>query len=195
MSILSWNHHFTIFRKTCHGFGQLHLLNVLSVWLHELRVLWFRFSFFNESSRLRFGDFKSCSGVISDDLSLYIGDDFLLFLVGLSFFQNLGCFSLWSKLSEMLLIFSLDDSDTSLFQSINLFDLHGCLHLNLSFHKSNFLNIEVMLQFKENLVIISLDLEKMLVHWMVYNEHLMLLPSNLLLEINIVVGRFHQADS
>jgi len=52
-----------------------------------------------------------------------------------------------------------------------------------------------MLKSKEQLHIIPLKLQQLFVLSIVDDKHLVLLPFDLLLEVNIVIGGLHQADS
>ena len=52
-----------------------------------------------------------------------------------------------------------------------------------------------MLKLENDLHVISLKFQEMLVLSIVDNEHLVFLPFDLLLKINIIVGGFHEANS
>lgn len=66
---------------------------------------------------------------------------------------------------------------------------------NFCFIKSDLLHVEVMLKGEKDLHVVSLQLQKLFVLSIVDNEHLILLPLDLLLKVNIVISGFHQADS
>lgn len=95
----------------------------------------------------------------------------------------------------MLLVLSLNQSSSLIFVGMDRPDLLISFFDNFCFIKSDLLHIEVMLKCEKDLHVVSLQLQKLFVLCIVDNEHLILLPFDLLLKVNIVICGFHQADS
>jgi len=168
---------------------------MLSLWFHVIGICRLSFSFFSKSSWLRFGNLKSRFSIFSNNLGLNICDNILLNFVSFSLLQNLCGLCFRSKLSQMFLIFCFNNSTALIFHSLNLLSLLFSFLDNFCLIQLDLFNIKIMLKLENNLHIISLKLQEMLVLSIVDNEHLVFLPFDLLLKINIIVCGFHQANS
>jgi len=95
----------------------------------------------------------------------------------------------------MLLILSFYQPAGLLFVSGNRsYLLLGFLN-NFCLEERNLSDVKIMLKGEEKLHVISLKLEQLFVLGIIDDEHLVLLPFHLFLEVNIVIGGLHQADS
>ena len=82
-----------------------------------------------------------------------------------------------------------------MFHREDLLDLLFSFHLNRCLECVDLLHIVVMLELEQNLHVVTLELENGFVLIVSYDEQLVLLPLYLLLEVDIVVGSLHEANT